>query len=178
VTDFRLHQPLTDEEVEALRQEPEPALMAVRADALLATLDHRQAQCQARLDALQAEIDVLRGEGCEETKEGEPQSGPCGVCLKCAKRPNMVLLRASKAMLELLTAHQAKDGACTCSTVVGWCPVCGPHDVQDRLRIAIQDPEYARYLEEKGQVCPNDTDGDGNCGRPACPNPKCRSALA
>lgn len=33
----------------------------------------------------QAEVEVLRGVGCREAKEGEPESGPCGVCLRCAE---------------------------------------------------------------------------------------------
>ena len=33
----------------------------------------------------QAEIEVLRGVGCREVKADEPESGPCGVCLKCAE---------------------------------------------------------------------------------------------
>lgn len=140
MTDFRFHKPLSKDEIDALRQQPHPELMAVRADALLATID----QDQAKIDALEAEVSVLRGVDCEADGDG-----PCGVCLKCAKKPNGVLLEAAKAMLELLTAHQSKDGACTCASVVGWCPVCGPHDVQDRLRVAIQDPMLAKYLQEK-----------------------------
>ncbi len=145
MTDFRFNEPLDKDEIEALRTEPHPELMAIRADALLATVD----KYQARIDALDAEISVLRGSGCEEAKLGEEKSGPCGVCLKCAGRPNMVLLMAAKAMLELLGEHQAKEGTCTCLNVVGWCPTCGPHDVQDKLRLAIQDPMLARYLQEK-----------------------------
>jgi len=36
-------------------------------------------------DALRAEVERLRGTGCREAKEGEPESGPCGVCLRCAE---------------------------------------------------------------------------------------------
>jgi hypothetical protein len=38
-----------------------------------------------KYDQKVAEIEMLRGVGCREAKEGEPESGPCGVCLKCAE---------------------------------------------------------------------------------------------
>jgi len=34
---------------------------------------------------LHAEVEMLRGVGCREAKAGEPESGPCGVCLRCAE---------------------------------------------------------------------------------------------
>lgn len=37
------------------------------------------------LSMKEAEIEMLRGVGCREAKEGEPESGPCGVCLKCVE---------------------------------------------------------------------------------------------
>lgn len=37
------------------------------------------------LERLRAEVEMLRGVGCRETKEGEPESGPCGACLRCAE---------------------------------------------------------------------------------------------
>lgn len=33
-----------------------------------------------------AEIEMLRGIGCREGKLDEPESGPCGLCLKCAEK--------------------------------------------------------------------------------------------
>jgi hypothetical protein len=36
-------------------------------------------------DEARAEVEMLRGVGCRETKADEPESGPCGVCLKCAE---------------------------------------------------------------------------------------------
>ncbi len=33
----------------------------------------------------QAEIEMLRGIGCREQKPDEPESGPCGACLRCAE---------------------------------------------------------------------------------------------
>jgi hypothetical protein len=43
------------------------------------------AKLRAELASARAEIEMLRGVGCREAKEGEPESGPCGVCLKCAE---------------------------------------------------------------------------------------------
>lgn len=42
-------------------------------------------QAETEIRALRAEIEMLRGVGCREAKDGEPESGPCGVCLKCAE---------------------------------------------------------------------------------------------
>ena len=39
----------------------------------------------AERDALRAEVDMLRGVGCDEVDGGE-ERGPCGACLKCARR--------------------------------------------------------------------------------------------
>jgi hypothetical protein len=40
---------------------------------------------EQKVSRLQAEIEMLRGVGCREAKAGEPESGPCGVCLLCAE---------------------------------------------------------------------------------------------
>ena len=40
---------------------------------------------ESKLNALRAEVEMLRGVGCREAKADEPESGPCGVCLKCAE---------------------------------------------------------------------------------------------
>jgi len=45
----------------------------------------RVQQAEATTRRLEAERDMLRGVGCCEAKEGEPASGPCGVCVKCLK---------------------------------------------------------------------------------------------
>lgn len=38
-------------------------------------------------DAARAEVEMLRGVGCGELREGaEVADGPCGACLKCARR--------------------------------------------------------------------------------------------
>jgi chromosome segregation ATPase len=42
-----------------------------------------------------AEIEMLRGVGCREVKADEPESGPCGVCLRCAEE------RGAKWALEI-----------------------------------------------------------------------------
>lgn len=60
----------------------------------------------AECDALRAEVEMLRGVGCNEvTKEGgegdEVGAGPCGVCVKCARRERDAL-RAENAELRAL----------------------------------------------------------------------------
>lgn len=35
--------------------------------------------------------------------------------------------------------------------------------------VAVLSPPPAQHTDSKEQGCPNDTDGDGNCGQPACP---------
>ncbi len=80
MTDFRFNKPLTKEEIDALKQEKHPEMMALRADAVLATF----AQYNERIASLQAEVDVLRGVDCEADGDG-----PCGVCIKCAKKGNL-----------------------------------------------------------------------------------------
>ena len=44
-------------------------------------LDGEICQLHAKLNAARAEIDMLRGVGCDEDGDG-----PCGACLKCARR--------------------------------------------------------------------------------------------
>lgn len=43
------------------------------------------AMLRAELASARAEIEMLRGVGCREAKEGEPEMAQCGVCLKCAE---------------------------------------------------------------------------------------------
>lgn len=40
---------------------------------------------QAERDEARAEVEMLRGVGCREQKPDEPESGPCGACLRCAE---------------------------------------------------------------------------------------------
>lgn len=47
------------------------------------------------LSMREAEIEMLRGVGCREVKADEPESGPCGVCLRCAEE------RGAKWALEI-----------------------------------------------------------------------------
>ena len=42
-------------------------------------------QLRREVAQLCAELEVLRGEGCREKKLDEPESGPCGVCIRCAE---------------------------------------------------------------------------------------------
>lgn len=43
------------------------------------------AELRAEVERLRAEVEMLRGIGCREAKADEPESGPCGVCLRCAE---------------------------------------------------------------------------------------------
>jgi hypothetical protein len=43
------------------------------------------AEVETERDEARAEVEMLRGVGCREAKAGEPESGPCGVCLRCAE---------------------------------------------------------------------------------------------
>lgn len=48
--------------------------------------DKTIADCwRAKVAEVEAEVEMLRGVGCREAKAGEPESGPCGTCLKCAE---------------------------------------------------------------------------------------------
>lgn len=50
-------------------------------------------------DEAQAEIEMLRGVGCREAKDGEPESGPCGVCLRCAEERGAAWAIRAKAQV-------------------------------------------------------------------------------
>ncbi len=56
MTNFRFNKPLTKEEIDALKHEMHPELMALRADAVLATL----AEYDRQIASLQKEIETLR----------------------------------------------------------------------------------------------------------------------
>ncbi len=53
----------------------------------------------AERDRLRAEVDMLRGVGCCEAKLDEPDDGPCGVCIKCA-RAEVARLRTAIEMAQ------------------------------------------------------------------------------
>ena len=56
----------------------------------------------------EAEIEMLRGVGCREAKEGEPESGPCGVCLKCAEERGAKW--AIEAVIDTINAPETPGG--------------------------------------------------------------------
>jgi hypothetical protein len=59
-------------------------------------------------DALRAEVEMLRGVGCREAKAGEPESGPCGVCLRCAEeRGAEWAIRAKAQVVYTLVGDEA-----------------------------------------------------------------------
>jgi DNA repair exonuclease SbcCD ATPase subunit len=66
------------------------------------------AKLRERVRMLQAEVEMLRGVGCRETKEGEPESGPCSVCLKCAEERGERKAQAEVARLREAIAEVAK----------------------------------------------------------------------
>lgn len=75
-----------------VRQRDEARAEVARLTAQLESItaeNHSRAQREARSledwASLRAEIEMLRGVGCREAKAGEPESGPCGVCLRCAE---------------------------------------------------------------------------------------------
>jgi len=52
------------------------------------------------IESLRAEVEMLRGVGCREAKAGEPESGPCGVCLRCAEEENARLRAALRGLFK------------------------------------------------------------------------------
>lgn len=55
---------------------------------------------------LVAEVEMLRGVGCQDTdKAGEAQSGPCGVCRKCAYQRGAEAMREAAASAVLTRFH-------------------------------------------------------------------------
>jgi hypothetical protein len=74
--------------------------------------NHARAQREARSleewASLRAEVEMLRGVGCREAKEGEPESGPCGVCLRCAEeRGAEWAIRAKAQVVYALVGDEA-----------------------------------------------------------------------
>ena len=51
----------------------------------IASLNECLERVERERDEARAEVEMLRGVGCREVKVDEPESGPCGVCLKCAE---------------------------------------------------------------------------------------------
>jgi hypothetical protein len=74
---------MTKEEIEAVRNHISniPAIGAMYAPVLLEWLEVALRQ----RDEARAEVDMLRGIECREQKLEEPESGSCGVCLRCAE---------------------------------------------------------------------------------------------
>ncbi len=61
-----------------------------------------------RIESLRAEVEMLRGAGCREAKAGEPESGPCGVCLRCAEeRGAEWAIRAKAQVVYTLVGDEA-----------------------------------------------------------------------
>jgi hypothetical protein len=77
-----------EREHEALLETAQKALAnteAERDEARAHTSTAAFMRIERQRDEARAEVEMLRGVGCREAKAGEPESGPCGVCLKCAE---------------------------------------------------------------------------------------------
>lgn len=85
------------------------------AKSIAATLRHHGDEYHAQAvekiaserDALKAEVSMLRGVGCDEL-DGDDVRGPCGACLKCARRERDDLakrLRSAEKMPALARAY-------------------------------------------------------------------------
>lgn len=109
-----------DEHAAAVERRNEVPLDRAYADILAAYEAERAARValEARVRELEAERDMLRGVGCNEPDhEGEPASGPCGACIKCARRDlaetraQLARLReAAEALCGELTTDRLPDG--------------------------------------------------------------------
>jgi hypothetical protein len=94
----------------------------------------------AKQAALEAEIDVLRGSGCEEDGDG-----PCGGCLKCAERRGWnAASHAVKAVGAVLDEYRqyVRDNDPEVST--GMARLWGAKRVADLVRSALATPEAAK----------------------------------
>jgi hypothetical protein len=68
----------------------------------------------ARAERAEAERDVLQGAFCEEDRgPNEPAAGPCGACIRCARRleRDAALARAERAEKEVRRLHEANGHA-------------------------------------------------------------------
>jgi hypothetical protein len=61
------------------------------------------------IESLHAEVEVLRGVGCREAKDGEIESGPCGVCLRCAEERGERRAQAEVERLRRLLDHATQS---------------------------------------------------------------------
>jgi len=69
----------------ARRRIPLDGANAQALEGALSMTERERDEARAEVERLRAEIEMLRGIGCREAKLDEPESGPCGVCLKCAE---------------------------------------------------------------------------------------------
>jgi len=81
----------------------------------------------AEVDRLRAEVEMLRGVGCDEDGDG-----PCGVCIKCARRERDAVVTEAAAICDRLSAihlQRAKEteepaASFTAITIAGACRAC------------------------------------------------------
>lgn len=70
---------------ERLKKDKEFCTENIQLHQQMIKLEQERDEARAEVERLRAEVEMLRGVGCREAKEGEPESGPCGVCLKWAE---------------------------------------------------------------------------------------------
>ncbi len=88
------------------------------AKSIAATLRHHGDEYHAQAvekiaserDALKAEVSMLRGVGCDEL-DGDDVRGPCGACLKCARRERDDLAKRLRSAEKMRNAFVATSVA-------------------------------------------------------------------
>ena len=111
-------------------------------------------------DALRAEIEVLRGVGCREAKAGEPESGPCGVCLRCAEERGERRAQAEVERLRRLLDHATQSNPGTSVLVMLMDEAAKLREriasMQESMSMACEEPRTGcecagcSYAREKG----------------------------
>ena len=94
---------------------------------LLRAANERNDALAERVTGLMAEVEMLRGVGCDEDGDG-----PCGVCIKCARRERDAVVTEAAAICDRLsTIHlqRAKEteepaASFTAITIAGACRAC------------------------------------------------------
>lgn len=109
---------------------------------------------RARALAAEAERDMLRGVGCDEVDGGELR-GPCGACLKCARRERDEAIAASREWaMKAGEATAERDEARRLLAAVALgklrrCETCGEHLATRRWRGTSVDVCDRCFAEDK-----------------------------
>lgn len=114
----------------------------------------RRIDWRARALAAEAERDMLRGVGCDEVDGGELR-GPCGACLKCARRERDEAIAASREWaMKAGEATAERDEARRLLAAVALgklrrCETCGEHLATRRWRGTSVDVCDRCFAEDK-----------------------------